>query len=83
MTLPAEALTASGAVLFVTVTLFLLIARGWVGTKRQLDDKDAEIAALRAAAARKDEQIDKLMVIGSTVTRVLDAIEDLARQEQR
>ena len=89
MNLPAEALTASGALMFASLSLFLLVAWGKVGTKRQLDDKDREIAALReagerkdAALERKDRQIEKLMVIGETVSRVMAAIDDLARQQQ-
>lgn len=63
------------------------VLRGKLHTSREFDEmvkaKDHQIEILVATATRKDEQIKELMVIGETVTRVLDALESVAVRRRR
>jgi hypothetical protein len=66
------------------VGLFWMLASGRIVTRREHEgrvaDKDAQIADLRKANDVKDAQLEKLTSdVATTVIRVLESIENLAR----
>ena len=70
------------------VLLFWLLATGRLVTRREMDsrmaDKDAQIALLSKANDVKDSQLEKLTSdVATTVIRVLESIEALAKGRSR
>lgn len=87
MSLPVDQLVGLGGIITLLVGLFWLLVRGRIHTAREFDLmvtlKDEQIKLLTDASTRKDDQIEKLMIVGQTVTRVLETVEDLAKQVER
>jgi hypothetical protein len=84
--LPPALLNGVGVV-GLLVGLFWMLATDRLVTgaahRRELADKDSQIADLRKANDVKDRQLEKLTVVGETVAKVLESIEHLAKGRSR
>lgn len=81
--LPAGLLNGVGVV-GLLVGLFWMLATGRLVTRREHDgriaDKNEVIATQAQTIAVKDQQLEKLDIVGTTTIRILESVENLARE---
>ena len=74
MSIPADALTAGGAIIFIAIMAFIAIISFRIPSPRELKDKDRQISYLQDALAKSEEQKAALMV---TVQNFINKFDEL------
>ena len=86
MDLPPALLNGVG-VTTLLVILFWMLAREHLVTgpahRRELADKDAQIDRLTNAVDVKDQQLEKLTVVGEAVVKILASVDEMAKGHHR
>lgn len=76
--------TGSAASMFGLLYWMLATDRMITGPshRRELAVKDEQIATQKETIAVKDGQLERLTVVGETVIKILDSVENIARRNQ-
>ena len=81
--IPPALLNGVGVVSLLVVTYWLLITDRIVtgaAHRREITDKDEQIATLKQAVQVKDAQLEKVVIVGETTMRILTTVEAIARE---